>query len=264
MSSNQKPVVARKRFGQNFLHDTVVLQQMVAAIAPQEDDTVVEIGPGRGALTDRLLQRIPSIHAIEIDRDLVKLLQQRYSKDQLTLYQQDVLKFDFDALSKTEGQLRVIGNLPYNITSPLLFHVFGMLSSIKDMHFLVQKEVADRLVAPVGGSQYGRLSVMARFFCDVEQLFDVPPTAFTPVPKVDSSYVSLVPHHRYSLSEQQFQRLSRLVQHVFSMKRKTLRKSLKSLLPQDVIIDLPMDLSQRPQEISIEQYISINEQIELE
>ena len=174
------------------------------------------------------------------------------------------MKFDFDALSKAEGQLRVVGNLPYNITSPLLFHVFSMLSSIKDMHFLVQKEVADRLVAPVGVSQYGRLSVMARFFCDVEQLFDVPPTAFTPVPKVDSSYVSLVPHHRYSLSEQQFQQLSRLVQHVFSMKRKTLRKSLKSLLPQDVIMDLPMDLSQRPQEISIEQYISINEQIELE
>ena len=128
----------------------------------------------------------------------------------------------------------------------------------------MQKEVAERLVAPVGSSQYGRLTVMARFFCDIERLFDVPPTAFIPEPKVDSSYVCLVPHHRYQLTAVQFQQLSRLVRHVFSMKRKTLRKSLKSLLPQHMMMDLPIDLSQRPQEVSVEQYISINEQIELE
>ena len=167
-------------------------------------------------------------------------------------------------LRGSTDKLRVVGNLPYNISTPLLFHLFESLSHVQDMHFLLQKEVADRMSAEVGCSQYGRLSVMTQYYCDVECLFDVGPEAFHPPPQVDSTFVRLQPHHRYSLTTQQFETFSRLVSQVFTMRRKTLRKSLQSIISKSEINQLSVDISLRPQALSVEQYISLSQEITLE
>ncbi len=256
---------ARKRFGQHFLFDQVILQKMVSAIAPQLSDRIVEIGPGRGALTEHLLAVLPHLDVVEIDRDLIPLLTGMASTEQLSVHEADILKFDVGAIATAlSSQIRVVGNLPYNISTPLMFHLFSSLALIDDMHFLLQKEVADRMVAVVGSSQYGRLSVMTQFFCDVECLFDVGPEAFHPPPKVDSTFVRLQPHRRYQLSTDEFEVLRRLVSHVFTMRRKTLRKSLQSLIPLAQLGQLPVDLTLRPQELSVDQYVLLSQKITLE
>lgn len=177
---------ARKRFGQHFLVDRNVISQLVAVIAPQSDDNMVEIGPGQGALTLPILEKIAHLNVVELDRDLIPFLRQHgESTGKLTVFEADALKFDFATLIK-KMPLRVIGNLPYNISTPLIFHLLTYAAGINDMHFMLQKEVVNRLGAKVGTHDYGRLSIMVQYHCDVHMLFDVPPNAFSPPPKVDS------------------------------------------------------------------------------
>ncbi|NOY62622.1 MAG: 16S rRNA (adenine(1518)-N(6)/adenine(1519)-N(6))-dimethyltransferase RsmA, partial [Gammaproteobacteria bacterium] len=187
---------ARKRFGQNFLHDGHVIARIVAAVRPRPGQQIVEIGPGQGALTEPLLDAAGELDVVELDRDLIPLLEQRFNAQQtLRIHQADALKFDFSTLRGdcADAALRVVGNLPYNISTPLLFHLLSFSGLIKDMHFMLQKEVVDRLAAQPGGGDYGRLSVMMQYHCQVERLFVVKPGSFTPVPKVDSAIVRLTP-----------------------------------------------------------------------
>ncbi len=184
--------VARKRFGQNFLVDADIIRQIVHAIAPRAGETVVEIGPGLGALTEPLLACISHLHVVEIDRDLIARLRQRWPEDRLTIHEGDALTFDFGKL-KGAGPLKIVGNLPYNISSPLLFHLTRYAPVVHDMHFMLQKEVVDRMVAEPGSRDFGRLSVMLQYHYHMECLFIVPPAAFNPAPKVDSAIVRLIP-----------------------------------------------------------------------
>lgn len=218
---------ARKRFGQNFLVSTGVIRKIVDAIAPQPGDTVVEIGPGLGALTAPLLERLDRLHVVEIDRDLIARLRQRFVPERLVIHEGDALRFDFGAL-KEAGPLKIVGNLPYNISSPLLFHLAEVADKVSEMHFMLQKEVVDRMVAAPGGSDYGRLSVMLQYRYDMERLFVVPPGAFDPAPKVDSAIVRMIPRKlgadAAAVDESLF---AKLVAAAFSQRRKMLRNTLK-------------------------------------
>ena len=195
----KKPVagtshVARKRFGQNFLVDRGIVDAIVGAVRPQAGDQVVEIGPGLGALTEPLLRRVDHLHVVEIDRDIVARLKQRFPAGQLTIHEGDALKFDFGSLLRYPGDcLHVVGNLPYNISTPLLFHLANFAERVVDMHFMLQKEVVERMVAMPGTTDYGRLSVMLQYRFVIDWLIDVPPESFDPAPKVDSAVVRLIP-----------------------------------------------------------------------
>jgi len=186
---------ARKRFGQNFLNDQYIIDSIVSAIHPQRDEALVEIGPGLGALTEPVGERLDKLTVIELDRDLAARLETHpFLGPKLTIFQQDAMTFDFAALAQERGQpLRVFGNLPYNISTPLMFHLFSYTGSIKDMHFMLQKEVVNRLVAGPGNKTYGRLTVMAQYYCQIIPVLEVHPHSFTPPPKVDSAVVRLVP-----------------------------------------------------------------------
>mgnify|MGYP001207974362 CR=1 FL=1 len=243
---------ARKRFGQNFLRDPHFIDRMVRAIQPQPGERLIEIGPGLGALTRPLLTIAGHLEAIELDRDLVGELTRRCEgAGELIVHQGDALKFDFAALRRDERKLRVVGNLPYNISTPLIFHLLEAAEHIADMHFLLQKEVVDRLAAAPGSDCYGRLSVMVQYHCRVEALFHVPPGAFTPVPKVDSAYVRLVPHREKPVQVQRVDDLGRVVAQAFSQRRKTLRNSLKVLLSEADIQAAGVDPAARPEELDL-------------
>jgi 16S rRNA (adenine1518-N6/adenine1519-N6)-dimethyltransferase len=219
---------ARKRFGQNFLHDPGVIARIVAAIAPAPGDRLVEIGPGLGALTTQLLPRAGTMDAIELDRDLIPRLGETCAGlGELRIHAADALRFDFGTLGT---QLRVVGNLPYNISTPLLFHLFEHMQHIRDMFFMLQKEVVDRMVAAPGTEHYGRLSVMVQFHCDAHRLFTIGPGAFRPAPKVESAVVRLVPHAKPPVVVADYARFSRVVMQSFSQRRKTLRNALKGVL----------------------------------
>lgn len=249
----------RKRFGQHFLTDTYFLQSFSKAIAPQADDHLVEIGPGQGALTDYLVGSTQSFDLIEIDRDLVPLLQKKYGS-QVTIYEGDVLNFDFRQLANNQ-QLRVVGNLPYNISTPLLFHLFDQLDVIQDMYFLLQKEVVDRLCAQPGDHEYGRLSVMSQFHCTANDLMTVPPEAFNPPPKVQSAFVQLLPREK-PLQVNSLETLSTIVREAFNYRRKTLSNSLKRWISAEKLKTLNIDPKKRPQELSVEEYIKISNAME--
>ncbi len=245
---------ARKRFGQHFLRDTRVLQQIVTAIAPHANDHLVEIGPGDGALTHHLIGKTQQLDLIELDRDLIALLQNKFG-NAATIYEGDVLNFDFHQLNNTP--LRPVGNLPYNISTPLIFHLFNFLDVIKDMHFLLQKEVVDRLTANVGSHQYNRLSVMTQYYCNNEMLFTVEPDAFNPPPKVVSAFVRLQPKQRTEQAND-LSVFHDVVREAFNYRRKTLNNSLKKLVTADQLLALNIDPKQRPQELSVEDYIRIS------
>lgn len=219
---------ARKRFGQNFLHDPAIIQRIVDSINPQKSDHVIEIGPGKGAITEQLLQRLEQLNVIEIDRDLIQLLTTNFENKNVIIHEADALKFDFSQLNQTG--LRIVGNLPYNISTPLLFHLLSYKDCIKDMLFMLQKEVVDRICAKPGSKQYGRLSIMLQLYCDVESLFTIKPGAFTPAPKVDSAIVKLLPlkHPRYDIDDHDTFAL--IIRESFSQRRKTLRNNLKKYL----------------------------------
>jgi 16S rRNA (adenine1518-N6/adenine1519-N6)-dimethyltransferase len=249
---------ARKRFGQNFLNDAGIIDRIVRSIAPKPDDNLVEIGPGQGALTAPLLAACPQLHVIEIDRDLIPILLAQFAKyPHFQIHQQDALNFDFTQLTSTRP-LRIVGNLPYNISTPLIFHLLSFQSHVSDMHFMLQKEVVQRLAASAGDPHYGRLSVMVQYYCEVEHLFAVPPECFTPQPKVDSAIVRLKPHTTLPFIATNLDIFSRLVNVAFQQRRKTLRNSLKQLLDTDIIAELPIDTSLRPENLSLEDYVNIS------
>lgn len=248
----------RKRFGQNFLQDQNILNRMVAAIAPKPDDLIVEIGPGQGALTWPLLERLDQLTAIELDRDLIEPLRQRAATaGRLTIHNADALSFDFRTLTAEDRPLRVVGNLPYNISTPLTFHLLEQADFINDMHFLLQKEVVDRMAATPGSKIYGRLSVMVQYYCRVESLFRVGSGAFYPPPKVDSAFVRLIPYQQLPTTANNEKTLYVLVKQAFSQRRKTLRKSLGSLATATTFEQAEVNPGARPEQLSVADFVRL-------
>ena len=250
---------ARKRFGQNFLHDHNVIENIVANLQIESGDHIVEIGPGKGALTGSILIPGVPLDIIEIDRDLVALLKQKFeAHENLRIISADALQFDFSSLQKNNEKLRIIGNLPYNISTPLLFHLFENFSCIKDMHFMLQKELVDRICADPGTKKYGRLSVMSQFYCSVEPLFEVAPESFTPSPKVISAIVKLTPHSQPPVQVESLAHFNKVVRTAFSQRRKTLRNSLKSLISEEKIRALSIDPGVRAESISLNDFAKLS------
>ena len=249
---------ARKRFGQNFLHDPRIIQGIVSAIHPAVDEHLVEIGPGLGAITLPLLQSGAQLEVVELDRDLVPKLQQQFAAfPRLHVHQSDALKFDFCALAKPDEKLRVLGNLPYNISTPLIFHLLAQAHCIRDMHFMLQKEVVQRLAAVPGGGDYGRLSIMVQYHCQVEMLFIVPPGAFHPAPKVESAIVRLIPYTTRPVTVHDEAILAQVVRQAFMQRRKTLRNNLKGLIDAATLEGLGTDPGRRPETLSLKEFAAI-------
>lgn len=253
--------IPKKRFGQNFLSDPDIIASCIAAIRPEAEDLVTEIGPGLGALTQPLLRRLKHLHVIELDRDIVQWMQSHYQQDQITIHNIDALKFDFSQLmtsDKPEPQkLRVVGNLPYNISTPILFHLLQNLPHIKDMHFMLQKEVVERMVAAPSTAAYGRLSVMLQYHLQMEYLFTVPPEAFEPPPKVESAFVRAVPHvvmPHVAMNENLF---AKVVTSAFGQRRKTLRNTLKGLLSDGDFASLGIDPQLRAENLGVADFVAI-------
>jgi len=250
---------ARKRFGQNFLADSQVVRKIVEAIDPRPGQLIVEIGPGQAALTTPLADSGAELHLVEIDRDLASRLErQMRDRANVTLHQGDALKLDFGALSGNR-RFRLVGNLPYNISTPLLFHLLRWTGTIVDLHFMLQQEVVDRMAAKPGGKSRGRLSVMCQLHWEVTPLFSVPPEAFRPVPRVQSTIVRLVPHARPPVRLSDPARFERLVARAFSMRRKTLRNSLRGCLDAEAMAASGIDPGLRPEALSLEQFAILSE-----
>lgn len=247
---------ARKRFGQNFLNDVFVIDSIVSAINPRKGEAMLEIGPGLAALTEPVARDLDHMTVIEIDRDLAERLRHHPQlKDKLTVREQDAMSADFSAISAELGQkLRVFGNLPYNISTPLMFHLFDYTDSISDMHFMLQKEVVNRLAAGPGSKAYGRLSVMAQYYCQVIPVLEVPPHAFKPAPKVDSAVVRLVPHAQKPFPVKNLRWLSRVTTDAFNQRRKTLRNGLSHLFSVEQLEALGIDPTLRAENITVGQF----------
>lgn len=245
---------ARKRFGQNFLVDREIISRIVSSIAPQTSDHLVEIGPGLGALTVPLLAACGHLHVVEIDRDLIARLQEKYTPEQITVHEGDALKFDFATLPEA---LRVVGNLPYNISTPLLFHLADFAERVRDMTFMLQKEVVDRMVAAPGDDAYGRLSVMLQYRFAMASLFDVPGDAFRPAPKVTSAIVYMRPLPPEQLQCRDAALMGRIVTAAFGQRRKTLRNTLADWLSAEDYIALNIDSNLRGERLSVADYVSI-------
>lgn len=253
-------ITPRKRFGQNFLKNAQIIEQIVSLIMPQANDHVVEIGPGLGALTKLLLPQVDHLEAIEIDRDLIPELQKKCEGlGTLNIHEADALQFDFSTLASGPARFRLIGNLPYNISTPLLFHVFQYREFVQDMHFMLQKEVVDRMIAEPGSKQYGRLSIMTQYYCSTEKLLAVEPAAFFPPPKVDSAIVRLIPRPESPAKNEG--KLSMLVKQAFQQRRKTLANNLKGLISADELSTLSIDPKQRPEQLSSDDYIKISNEL---
>lgn len=244
---------ARKRFGQNFLIDHRIIERIIATIAPKRDDNLLEIGPGQGAITLPLLDCVEQLNVIEIDRNLISILES-LQRPNLIIHQGDVLKFDLNTLPIP---IRVVGNLPYNISSPVLFHLLENLDKIKDMTFMLQKEVVERMVANNGSKIYGRLSVMMQAFFDVQMIFIVPPESFNPAPRVESAIVHLKPLRQPKTKD--IRVLEKVVKLAFSQRRKTLRNCLKPILTQ---VQTDIDLSKRAEMLTIDDFITLTQDYE--
>lgn len=247
---------ARKRFGQNFLHDRRIIDAIIRRFDPQADQLVVEIGPGLGALTAPLLEQLPHLHVVELDRDLVVHLQERFGQN-LIVHGEDALKFDFSALVDDDRKLRIIGNLPYNISTPLLFHLLAQSEAISDMTFMLQKEVVQRMLAGPGSKVYGRLSVMLQSRCTISKVLDVGPGAFSPPPKVDSAVVQLIPLRaaRDPICDKSC--FARLVKASFAQRRKTLRNNLKGTLDAEQLIAAGIDPARRAETLTVDEFICL-------
>ncbi|WP_313029364.1 16S rRNA (adenine(1518)-N(6)/adenine(1519)-N(6))-dimethyltransferase RsmA [Massilia alkalitolerans] len=248
--------VARKRFGQNFLTDKLVLDNIIDAIGPQRGETMVEIGPGLAAMTALLLKSLDHMHVVELDRDLVARLEKAYPREKLTVHSGDALKFDFGSIPVPEGRkLRVVGNLPYNISSPLLFHLAEFAPLVEDQHFMLQKEVVERMVAEPGTKAYSRLSVMLQWRYDMDLLFIVPPTAFDPPPQVDSAIVRMIPK-RQKL-EVDGATLEKVVAKAFSQRRKVIRNCVAGMFTEAQLVEAGIDPGARPEAVGLEQYVAL-------
>ncbi len=248
--------IPRKRFGQNFLRDAAVVQRIVMAVNPGPGDHLVEIGPGEGVMTAAFLQHGVLLDAVEIDRDLAARLRERFAgQPRFRLHQADALRFAFATLA-SGNRLRIVGNLPYNISTPLLFHLFAQTGCIADMHFMLQKEVIDRLCAAPGAAEYGRLGIMAQYHCQAEKLFEVAPESFYPPPKVVSAIVRLIPHASPPVAIDPAM-LGKVVTTAFSQRRKTLRNSLKSLFSETELREAGIDPHARAETLSLAQYAGL-------
>lgn len=266
---------AKKRFGQNFLIDKSVINNIVDCIQPQADDVMIEIGPGLGAMTRPLLSRLNTLNVIELDRDIIPKLMMNCeiadieNKHKLIVNETDVLKFDFASFQSQQAglkqdhdvKLRIVGNLPYNISTPVLFHLLDYRHLIRDMHFMLQKEVVDRIVAVPGVKNYGRLSVMLQTFCDTEALFQVPPHAFQPPPKVNSAILRLIPKAQLDDHIDDFSLYEKLIRQAFSQRRKTLKNTLKDLCSSDQIEQAGLSPGQRAEELSIHNFVKLYQTI---
>lgn len=251
--------VARKRFGQHFLHDKQVIQRIIDFIHPLSEEHLVEIGPGQGALTLPILKTVGQLDVIEIDWDLIPALKTRcLGKGALIVHQADALEFNFKTLLWNNELLRIIGNLPYNISTPLIFHLLEFSSFIKDMHFMLQKEVVNRLAASPGCGDYGRLSIMVQYHCEVTALFDVHPDAFYPPPQVESSVVRFIPYAKKPIETLNYAHFENVVKVAFSHRRKTLRNSLKTLLTDDDWSRIEIDPNLRPEELKVEDFVNLS------
>jgi len=271
----------RKRFGQNFLHDHTIIYNIISSIQAKPGQHWVEIGPGQGALTEPLLNEKVRLDVVELDRDLVVLLREKFKQyPNLNIHSADALRFDFSSLADgdqsagsglareaSEGaragiardeKLRIIGNLPYNISTPLMFHLLDNAHCIEDMHFMLQKEVVDRICAVPGSKKYGRLSVMMQYYCLPELLFEVPPESFDPIPQVMSAIVRLVPHRQPPVAVNDVTKLNRVVTQAFSQRRKTLRNSLKKLIAEEDIVALGIDPTLRAESISFTEFARLS------
>lgn len=251
--SADRPVRAKKKLGQNFLHEATVIDRITQAINPQPSDRILEIGPGMGALTTPLLRAVNALDVVEFDRDMVALLKQKFAADQLCIHHQNALKFSMSELG-TDQPLRLVGNLPYNIASPLMFHFLDQDHEILDFHVMVQKEMADRMVAKVGDRAYGRMSITLAVRCQVDYLFTVRSGAFNPPPKVDSAFVRLVPNKKkqslpYSFDE--------LLKRAFAQRRKRLRNALKNFVSDDCFSRAEIDPQKRAEELAADDYIRL-------
>ncbi|MGB3726305.1 MAG: 16S rRNA (adenine(1518)-N(6)/adenine(1519)-N(6))-dimethyltransferase RsmA [Glaciecola sp.] len=263
--SNNKHLghTARKRFGQNFLHDDYIIDKIVSAIAPKNGENLVEIGPGLGALTEPVTEIVDQLTVVELDRDLAKRLREHpFMQSKLTVVEQDALKFDFSSMvtsdnGESKGKLRVFGNLPYNISTPLMFHLFEHCAHIQDMHFMLQNEVVKRLCATSGDKLYGRLSVMAQYYCSAVPVVMVPPTAFKPPPKVDSAVVRLTPHATPRINVKSVDMLQKVVTAAFNQRRKTIRNSLKDLLDESQITTLGIKPEIRAEKLTLEEFAAL-------
>ncbi len=246
--------VARKRFGQNFLVDRGIITEIVSAINPQRGDTVVEIGPGLGAISEPLLARLDHLHVVEIDRDLIARLKRQHSPERMTIHEGDALAFDFTRIGT---DLRLVGNLPYNISTPLLFHLAEYAGSVRDMHFMLQREVVERLVAVPGDPDFSRISVMLQYRFHIEWLIDVPPESFDPPPKVQSAVVRLIPREVSELDAKDPGKLAMVVQAAFSQRRKMLRNTLKGILGDAGFAELGIVPTRRAEDIAVADYVRI-------
>lgn len=263
MNTNSKKHLghtARKRFGQNFLHDMNVIHDIVAAINPKKDQFLLEIGPGLGALTEPVADLVDKLTVVELDRDLAERLRHHpFLNHKLTIIEQDALQFNFreyfEALNLADGQgVRVFGNLPYNISTPLMFYLFKFHDLVQDMHFMLQKEVVKRLCAAPNSKAYGRLTIMAQYYCQVMPVLEVPPTAFKPAPKVDSAVVRLVPYKTLPYPVKDIYWLNRVTTQAFNQRRKTLRNALSTLFSAEQLEQLGINLTARAENLSISDY----------
>jgi len=249
---------ARKRFGQNFLQDTGMIRKIVRAIAPAGKDHLVEIGPGMGAITELLLEENGQLDVIELDRDLIPGLRVKFfNYPEFTLHEADALKFDFAQLRQADEKLRIVGNLPYNISTPLIFHLLSFQGLIQDMHFMLQKEVVERLAAKPGTGEWGRLSVMAQYYCDIENLFLVPPECFKPQPKVESAIVRMTPKQQPTHQALDEKILGETLRLAFAQRRKTLRNNMKGYVTAEQLEALDLDPQRRPETLNLEEFVKL-------
>lgn len=251
----------RKRFGQNFLRDPKIIHAIIQAVQPNEVDLIVEIGPGQGAITEPLLELVPNLEVIEIDRDIIELLRIKFKN--LTVHAMDVLKFDFETLhakhrDHQSRKLRIVGNLPYNISTPLLFILLPLSSIIQDMHFMLQKEVVDRIIASPGTKEYGRLSVMVQYFCEPQFLFTVPASAFFPAPKVVSAFIRMKPFSNLPYPAKDFKRFQEITNLAFQQRRKIIANSLKSFLTAEELAKIGINPELRPEMLATKDFVKIS------
>lgn len=246
---------ARKRFGQNFLQDTRIINDIVNAVRPQSGDVVIEIGPGLAAITEPLAKKLDKLHVVEIDRDIVGRLKTLPFTDKLVIHEGDVLQFDFNSVA---GKKKIVGNLPYNISTPLLFRLSEVADDVADMHFMLQKEVVERMTARPKTNDYGRLSVMLQYFFEMETLIDVPPESFDPAPKVDSAVVRMIPVKHRIGEAQDFDHFAKLVKQAFAQRRKTIRNNLKGMVADEDLQAVGINPQDRAEHIAPEKYVALS------
>ena len=247
--------IAKKKFGQNFLKDTSIIHAIIQSINPLLDDLIIEIGPGLGALTKPLLEKTNHLLAIELDRDIVSWMEKEYSKKNITIFNEDVLNFNFNQFGQ---KIRIVGNLPYNISTPILFKCIDNIANIKDLHFMLQKEVVDRMIANPSTSEYGRLSVMLQYYFAMEHLVHVPKESFDPEPKVESSFVRLIPYEHYPFVANNIEQFGRIVKEAFSQRRKTIRNTLKLFISENDFQKIGINPQLRAENLSVSDFVKIS------